>query len=232
MARIQYGVGVVGVRGTAGGTTFSQNRSGSYVKAYARGPRSALANQQMTRATVSYMGYAWQGLSDGQRADWAAFALSPPEVDHNAFGGVIELSGFSWMCRCGTRTLLTTGNISAVAGPTTPIPPCSPYTLDLHDLSTGYVDNWIHTDPADWLVAGNGVLFGALLRGGGTLQAQRGFRMLHVFSFGDGGDYNFAGDIMRVFGAVPAGWVLQTMLYRQSPWGVRSVGLGASGTFA
>lgn len=99
MAKIKFGATVVGARGTLGGITFSANKSGPYIKQWARSstPRSAL--QQAQRITWATSAEQWQNLTGAQRTGWDTFAstTAPPEVD--AFGDDYRISGFAWYTR-------------------------------------------------------------------------------------------------------------------------------------
>ena len=232
MAKIAYMLGVAGIRGTAGGTTYSGNKAGSYVKPYARGPSSGLPAQALSRVSMAGLAYVWRTMADWQRDAWNVFAATPPETDIDSLGMPVSLSGYQWFQRCNARLIITTSGFWGAPGSTTPQVPTSPFSLELYSLETGLTACWAHTVAADWLLSGTGELFGSLERSPGVLQAQGGWRFLHTFYFGDPGDCDISVDLMRVFGNVPAGFVLHARLYRQSIEGIRSTPEVATGVFA
>ncbi len=99
MAKIKFGATVVGARGTLGGITFSANKSGPYIKQWARSstPRSTI--QQVQRSTWSTSAREWSAMTNAERTAWETFAstTAPPEVD--AFGDDYRISGFAWFTR-------------------------------------------------------------------------------------------------------------------------------------
>lgn len=121
MAIIKLGELVTGIRGTAGGTTFSANKSGPYARMWSKGsnPRSYL--QTLFRSFMSNWGARWAGMSAGDRALWDAFAHDPPELDFNSLGEAVELSGWQWFARVQMRrSMLQLAWTSSVPADTVP----------------------------------------------------------------------------------------------------------------
>lgn len=75
MAKIIFGGGVSGIRGTIAGNTFSVNANGAYVR-----NRGSVANrnstkQQAVRSILSAVAGSWRSLTDLQKESWQALAL-------------------------------------------------------------------------------------------------------------------------------------------------------------
>ena len=77
--------------GSIAAQTSSRNRSGQYrrTRALPTQPRTVL--QMAARARLSAASAGWRGLTDNQRAAWAAFALTFSVV--NSIGTTIQLTG-------------------------------------------------------------------------------------------------------------------------------------------
>lgn len=98
--------------GSSGGTVFSHNRFGAYIR-----PRTVPVNpnttaQQSVRAAFSLYATSWAALTDAQRSAWATYAQNV--TWQNSFGDPVFLTGFNWYVLINTLReqagLLTVSN--------------------------------------------------------------------------------------------------------------------------
>lgn len=76
MARITMGITVTDISGSAGGTTFSRNRYGRYLKNKPNPVNPSTTLQQAVRNIFTTLAGMWQTLSAAQRTAWKTFADS------------------------------------------------------------------------------------------------------------------------------------------------------------
>jgi hypothetical protein len=115
MAKIKLGATVVGVRGTAGGMTFSANKSGNYVKSWARGSNPRAQRQTGARTALSTCATTWRTLTSVQRAAWIAWAALPAQARTDSLGATYYLSGFQQFVALSSGLLLAARAIIAAA---------------------------------------------------------------------------------------------------------------------
>lgn len=127
MAIIKLGATVVGIRGTAGGLTFSVNGSGPFVKAWGGARHKRTLKQSTQRSNIGDLAQRWRALTGAQRTAWNALTAAPPEVVTNSLGEVIALSGYQWFCKVVGRRQLVTATPSYLA-PTTAAPTYNQFT--------------------------------------------------------------------------------------------------------
>ena len=78
MAKFLPGPTVAEVRGSIGGTVYSRNRYGAYMRNRAKPVVSTTEFATSAKARMSAATQAWSGLTDTQRASWNNFAASNP----------------------------------------------------------------------------------------------------------------------------------------------------------
>ena len=105
MAIVKFGVTVVGVRGTVGGLTFSENKAGPFVKQWAKGSNPKTQLQTSQRSLLAQMPSAWRDLSNAERAAWDTFAALPAQDLINPLGETYSISGFGWFAKINIRLL-------------------------------------------------------------------------------------------------------------------------------
>lgn len=91
MAKFTPGPAVATVSGSIGGTTFSRNRGGAYMRIRAIPVDPATSFQLNRRADLSTLSQNWQGLTGDQRQGWENWASQNPRVD--ALGQTFTMSG-------------------------------------------------------------------------------------------------------------------------------------------
>jgi len=80
MAKFLPGPTVAAVSGSIGGTTYSRNRYGAYMRFRAKPVVSTTEKAIAAKARMTAATQAWQGLTDAQRDSWRSWATSNPVV--------------------------------------------------------------------------------------------------------------------------------------------------------
>jgi hypothetical protein len=80
MAKVLFGQGVAGIRGTVGGSIFSQNKGGPYIKNYAVPTNPKTEKQMAVRTAFNYINTLWAALTDLQRLGWESLAAQYPFI--------------------------------------------------------------------------------------------------------------------------------------------------------
>lgn len=94
MAIIKLGPVVTAIRGTVGGSIFSANGSGAYVKAWGIGAKKRTEKQASQRDLFLRPARDWAALSSARKAAWAAWAGEEAQKKQNPVGEGYELSGY------------------------------------------------------------------------------------------------------------------------------------------
>lgn len=104
MALVQYGGGVLDMRGSIGGQVHSKNRFGSYIRARTTPVNPQSTRQNVVRAVIGLLSNAWSNvLTASQRAEWEIYANEI--VRTNALGAQVKLTGFNHYIRSNTPIL-------------------------------------------------------------------------------------------------------------------------------
>ncbi len=125
MAIISLAAPVSGIRGKVGGVIYSQNGSGPYLKAWARGSNPRTLTQSNHRANLVSFSQTWKTLTAGQRSGWDTYAALAAQELFNSLGESYYISGFLWFIRLNLNglsagdSLFTTAPVSGI--PATPI---------------------------------------------------------------------------------------------------------------
>jgi len=95
MASIKFMGGIGAMSGKIGANVFSRNRSGAYVRGWAKPVNTNSARQQAVRANMQALSSRWSTtLTVLQRAEWETYANAVLAV--NRLGETIQLTGFNW----------------------------------------------------------------------------------------------------------------------------------------
>jgi len=103
MAIVRYGLIVTGIRGSVGGSTYSANKSGPYVKAWAPAINPRTPFQSNERRILSWVASEWRNITPAQRAGWNTWAALAPQEQTNTLGEAYYLSGFQWFVKLNIR---------------------------------------------------------------------------------------------------------------------------------
>ncbi len=137
MAIITPGVAIAAASGSVGGTVFSRNKGGAYMRNRSIPTDPSTSAQLSRRAILSSQSQAWADLTDAQRANWANYATQNPVT--NALGHSILLSGHQAFVQINAR-------LDLADDPTLTSPPIinAPLALDTlvldGDIGAGDVD--------------------------------------------------------------------------------------------
>lgn len=96
MAIVQFGITVTGLRGTVGGGTYSANKAGPYLKAWARSANQRSVLQTTQRNAIARHAQAWRALSSANQTNWETYAADPAQELTNSLGEPYFTGGFQW----------------------------------------------------------------------------------------------------------------------------------------
>jgi hypothetical protein len=116
MASVKFGGGIVGMAGKIAGNVFARNRSGSYVRSWAKPVNTNTEAQTKIRAVTAALFTLWNStLTAAQRLAWSQYAAGVTMV--NRLGESMNLSGYNQFVRSNACRLYN--DITAVLpGPT------------------------------------------------------------------------------------------------------------------
>lgn len=98
MAKVKFGQGVADLRGKVGGSVFSRNASGAYLREKVS-PVNPLSPKQIAiRSLLSDNSKLWASLTSVQREAWEALARAYPRTD--VFGNSVSLTGIAQFQAC------------------------------------------------------------------------------------------------------------------------------------
>ncbi len=126
MAIFTPGPAVAAVSGSIGGTVFSRNRGGAYMRNRAVPVDPNTAYQIAVRAVLANQSQAWAALSDAQRQAWESWATQNTVT--NALGNQIRLSGHQAFVQINSR-------LDFVDATTFSVPPITSAPLGLDSIS-------------------------------------------------------------------------------------------------
>lgn len=116
MAQIKFGGGIIEMRGSVAGNTFSRNGTGNYMRARTTPTNPKTARQNHIRAVMGVVASAWaQTLSPAQRLAWKVFAMNMPEK--NKVGETYYGSAYMQYVRCNIAAI-NAGLPEILDGPT------------------------------------------------------------------------------------------------------------------
>lgn len=94
MALLTFGTNITQARGSAGGSVYSRNKGGAYLRARITPANPKTVAQMKVRNTFAANAKAWSGtLTAAQRLAWTNFAIANPLV--NILGATITVSGLA-----------------------------------------------------------------------------------------------------------------------------------------
>lgn len=129
MAKIKFGSFVTDMRGKIGGSIYSKNGSGSYVKNLTVPINPNTSRQQAVRNDLKQLSQLWRTASDEERKAWNMAALNQPRQDD--LGNTYTQSGFNMFV--GVNMIGKALGGAVKANPPQPTPP-----PDLGDIELVY----------------------------------------------------------------------------------------------
>ncbi len=137
MAIISPGPLAAAVSGSIGGTTFSHNKGGAYVRNRSIPTNPDTLPQQNIRAILSAQSQSWADRTDAERAAWEGWATQNPVT--NALGNSINLSGHQAYIKLRSRLALALQTLIDVP-PIINAPTALESMLQDGDIGLGNVD--------------------------------------------------------------------------------------------
>lgn len=221
MSIIKFGDLVVGARGAIGGVIYSANKSGPYVRSWARGSNVRSARQTDARALLVDASAYWRDLDPGDQADWDTWAADPAQERFNALGESYYLSGFQAFIFM-SRQLLTLGRAIIESAPLLAQGPAP--TIDALTITT-VGPSCVIEYPLATFSAGIGydmVLECSVAAGPGNLVASRPYKIVHATQTPGDDSEDFTTGFVDRFSAPLQGQRIFARLYRQTAEGYRS----------
>jgi len=105
MAIIKFAAPISAARGTIGGTVFSANGSGPYIRSWRMPSNPQTPAQMPHRGQWTMFPSLWSALSSAQRADWAAYAADPDQELTNSLGEPYYANAYNWFVRINGHLL-------------------------------------------------------------------------------------------------------------------------------
>lgn len=218
MAIITLGPTITGIRGSIGGSTFSANKAGPYIKAKARGPNPSTTKQSETRGRFITPGPAWAALTSGQRDGWNALTAAPPEIVTNSLGETIALSGFQWFTKIRLRQLAI-GDALSDDAPAGSAPAQAAYLNANFYIDTGFNLGY----PAGYFPANSWlVLFTAVRLSNTPIQSFSQRKLTYVDSSPPSSELTVYTTFPTVWGSIKANMIFTSSFYKQLENGLRS----------
>lgn len=158
MALVQYGGGILDMRGSIGGQVHSRNRFGNIIRARTTPVNPQSTRQNVVRAIVGLLSSAWTNiLTATQRAEWEVYGNEI--VRKNKLGAQIKLTGFNHYIRSNTPILQANGTRVDDGPAALTLPPQDPTMVGTVDeagqqISVAFDDTleWVDQDEGKMLV--------------------------------------------------------------------------------
>ena len=106
MATIEFNYQIQGIRGRIGGTVFSANKNGPYIKQLAIPTNPKTESQTESRNNWSDLVKSFRPLPSYSKQAWNDLAAQDPEPSFNPWGRQIPHSGISYFIKCNRRRFL------------------------------------------------------------------------------------------------------------------------------
>jgi len=211
--------------GSVGGSTYSHNRYGPYIRTRAIPVNPNTTAQQNARSRLATYSAKWQTLTTGQQKAWNAYALENPIT--NSLGMQQALTG--QVAYVGINTRLAQATDTAIDAP-----PLSPAPTSLVTLSTTLdigLGTFVVTFTATPLSADDRLwIQAAVTTSPGINYIRNLLRVVKITDKAQASDYDDQADIESVFGTLAVGQTVHTWAsVFDSATGLLSTPLSTSG---
>lgn len=202
MALIQFGPAVANASGSIGGTVFSHNRGGSYMRTRVVPVKVENPFTIVVRDAMSQCSRLWAGLSNEQREAWREFSTASPSI--NRLGMSKTLSGHVAFNRINTR-LIQQGaaviDLPPLVGPPDPLSTFSA-AIDASDATAvlTFTPTPIGANVALWVWA-------APVPSAGVSYVANKWRLVHKSAANAATGIDIASDLEARFGTIQSGQV-------------------------
>jgi len=200
MAIITPGPTVAAVSGSIGGTVFSRNRGGAYIRNRAVPTSSSSLAAVAAKGRLAAASQAWQALTEDQRLAWAAYSSQTPAT--NALGAKITLSGHQMYVRIHSR--LDLSGTPPITDPPVAEPSAALLTLSLSlnigagDFTATFTATPLGATEHLWLKA-------AVIQSPGIKYINNLLKLLEVPAAATSSPYDFQEDLTDRFGTLQVG---------------------------
>lgn len=158
MALVQYGGGILDMRGSIGGQVHSRNRFGNIIRARTTPVNPQSPRQNLVRSIIQLLASAWPNvLTQAQRDAWEIYASNIPRT--NKLGASIRLTGFNMYIRSNTPILQALDTRVDDAPTILSLPPGDPQMIGTVDeagqqISVAFDENldWVNQDEGHMFV--------------------------------------------------------------------------------
>lgn len=104
MAKIKFSaIGITNASGKSGGTVFSHNRGGSYIRRWAKPTNAQTSAQTALRSIFSFVTQKWGQLTEEQARGWETAAENVSKTD--VFGDSRKLNGFEYFVQANQNRM-------------------------------------------------------------------------------------------------------------------------------
>lgn len=186
MAKFTPGPTVAAVSGSIGGTVYSRNRYGAYMRFRAVPITSTTSWAMNAKARFAAASQAWQAESDADREAWNQFAIGNPVTD--ALGFQQELTGHA--AYVGSYARLTLIGSTPLSVPPVEAPPASLLTMSITaDLGVGGMEITYTATPtgaADYLW-----IDGAIVNSAGVEYVENLYRYVGVSGAAEASPFDY-----------------------------------------
>lgn len=205
MAIMTPGPTVAALSGSVGGTVYSRNRGGAYIRNRAIPVDPNSDAQQNVRAILASQSQAFSDLTDAQRAAWENWASQNPVI--NALGNSILLSGHQAFVQLNSR--LDLDDQTVLSAPPIINAPMALDTLVLSaDIGTGTFDVTFTATP---LAAGVELwLLAAVINSPGITYIRNRLRFIGTSAAAETSPFDIQTLVEAVFGTVIVGQTVHT----------------------
>jgi hypothetical protein len=207
MALVKLGPMAAAVSGKIGGTVFSHNRGGAYVRRWAKPSVVSSIEATAQKGILATCSRAWATLSDQERAAWRTASIEHPKI--NRIGESHTLSGEQAYIKANARILRSEGTLIDL--PPTAVPPDPVYPGTLTLTAAGSIATLAFTPTPTpshvciWLWA-------CVVQTTGVTYVGNKLRLLKVTSDAAASPIDFATELENRFGTMIAGTVVHVRL--------------------
>jgi hypothetical protein len=192
--------------GKIGGTVFSNNGSGQYLKNLSLNSRTYTTSQIVARSTFSKVASMWKLLTTSERTDWnVAAALL---VKYNRVKNLITRTGFNYFCEVQSNVMLV--GVFTIQR----IPPITPALLYYFTINESYIDRndnsmFARSYLSDEIVGSDNVVMSVYASAPHSLSVKHQCHNLKFLASNNGEegqtyiDTNFGTEYVAKFGRVP-----------------------------
>lgn len=199
------------ISGSIGGTTFSHNKGGAYIRNRAIPTDPSSVAQLARRATLSTLSSTWQDLLAAEREAWAEWSRQNPVI--NALGSSILLSGHQGYIKLNSKILLA-GNTKIDVPPISAAPDA--FTSVVQDGDIGLGDVNLTFAPA--LEAGNQVeLWGAITNSAGITYVENLYKFVSFSPVDEASPWDNESDLIAALGTLTVGQTLHIKAAQYDP---------------